>query len=295
MNFHLTFISLFFLLLTQSAIAEIAGKVKAVQFPSWIEREHQIIAIKPGINIEQGDVLKTGKQGKLLLSMDDGSDIKLGTESKIEIKVVKPATLKNNSIFGLALNVVKGVFRFTTSALAKSRKRDVAISFGTVTAGIRGTDIWGRVNTEKDLVCLIEGKIDVSHPQSALVRLDQPLQYYDAPKGEAGALKGKVEKQQLEQWAKLTELDNSKGIMTERGNWSVVLMSLKQKNYAEQFSTQLNGMGYPSEIIKAQINNEIFYRVIIRNFAHFIDAKGALKRLTTVNGVQNPWIKKFAF
>ncbi len=291
----ITILALCALLVSQTAFGQIAGRVKAAHFPGWVERSGDIIAIKPGLMVEEGDFIYTGEGGKLLLSMDDGSDIKLGNSSQLEIKIVKPAEAQNNNVFGLALNVLKGVFRFTTSALGQNKKRDVAISFGTVTAGIRGTDIWGRVNEETDLVCLLEGKIDVSHPQSQTIRLDQPRQYYDAAKGDAGALKGKVDVEQLTKWARLTELDSSYGIMSEHGQWSVVLMSLKDEQYAQAFSERLNQQGYPSEIVSSEVNNETYHRVIIKQFKRYTDAISAQKRLMILNGVRSPWIKKYSF
>ena len=34
-----------------------------------------------------------------------------------------------------------------------------------MTAGIRGTDLWGSSDAERDLVCLVEGRITVTHPR----------------------------------------------------------------------------------------------------------------------------------
>jgi len=283
------------LLSSQMAFAKIAGEISSAQFPGWVERGETILAIKPGLSIEEGDVVRTGDGGKVKLRLNDGSDIKLGNVSHIKINTVKESKPENDNVFGLALDVLKGVFRFTTSAIGQSQKRDVAISFGTVTAGVRGTDIWGRVNDEKDLVCLIEGKIDVSHPQSDTVRLDQPRQYYDAAKESAGSLKGKVDLEQLTQWASLTEPEISEGLMTKDGQWSVVVMSLKDKEYAQDFSNSLNKQGYPAEVVSAEINKETYYRVIIKQFKGKNDAVYAQKRLAVLNNINSPWVKKYSF
>lgn len=295
MNIKFLSIVLFFSLTTQTALASVAGKIRGAQFPGWIERGEKLIAIHPGFSVEEGDLIRTGVGGKVMLSMEDGSDIKLGNSSKVKIKSVSKSSPENDNVFGMALNVLKGVFRFTTSAIAKSKKRDLSISFGTVTAGIRGTDIWGRVNSEKDLVCLIEGKIDVSHPQSETVRLDQARQYYDASKNSAGSLKGKVEAEQLTKWAQLTELEHEQGLMSENGQWSVVLMSLLDNQYAQLFSQKLNSQGYPAEVVETDLDGVTVHRVIIKQFERYSDAVNAQKRLNILDNVENAWVKEYSF
>ena len=42
-------------------------------------------------------------------------------------------------------------------------ERDVRVKVNAVTAGIRGTDVWGKSESDRDIVCLLEGRIDVSH------------------------------------------------------------------------------------------------------------------------------------
>src|SRR5262249_39986566 len=77
----------------------------------------------------------------------------------------------------------RGAPRFTTDLFARREAaRDVKIRIASVTAGIRGTDIWGKSDDRRDLVCLIEGKVEVSRGSDAPVTLDQPLDFYVAPK-----------------------------------------------------------------------------------------------------------------
>ena len=75
-------------------------------------------------------------------------------------------------------------FRFTTDVLSKGRKREVSIAVGTVVAGVRGTDLWGRYTPERQVVCLIEGRIDIGAPGEARVTLDAPRQYYRREHGQ---------------------------------------------------------------------------------------------------------------
>ncbi len=62
-----------------------------------------------------------------------------------------------------------------------------------VTIGVRGTDSWGRSRDERQIVCLIEGAIEVGADGEPPPTMDQPRQFYRREKGVAppiGAGKG---------------------------------------------------------------------------------------------------------
>ena len=62
--------------------------------------------------------------------------------------------------FPMPLDVVSGAFRFTTRAVHKFRgERDVRVKLAATTAGIRGTDLWGKSEPTRDIFCLVEGSI----------------------------------------------------------------------------------------------------------------------------------------
>jgi hypothetical protein len=94
------------------------------------------------------------------VKLSEGSLVKLGENAHLELKELEPS----DSLFKAALGVLQGAFRFTTAAVAKNRRRDISISVATVTAGIRGTDLWGKSSPDKQIVCLIEGKVEVGAP-----------------------------------------------------------------------------------------------------------------------------------
>ena len=76
-----------------------------------------------------------------------------------------------------SLEVAKGAFRFTTGVFGNPRaERDVNVKFGTITAGVRGTDLWGRSVNSDDLVCLLEGGITVRHDKQEFV-MNESLQF----------------------------------------------------------------------------------------------------------------------
>src|SRR4051812_9332929 len=188
------------LLAAGQAAAQTAAVVEGVQMPAFIDRDGRRSPVSPGMALKPGDRLFTGAGSRLLLKLSEGSLVKLGENGNLQIKELEPS----KTLFRAALGVLEGAFRFTTDVVAKSRKRDINITVATVTAGIRGTDLWGKSSADKQIVCLIEGKIEVGARGEAPVAMDQPRQFYQREKGTTAPV-GVVEEAQFAAWAKETE------------------------------------------------------------------------------------------
>ena len=145
------------------ATAAPAAVVDGVQMPAWVERASagagRRIPLAPGMELRGGDEVKTGTGSRLYIKLAEGSLVKLGENASLKLLDLQP---DRGGFFKAALNVLEGAFRFTTDALARERRRDVSIRIATVTAGIRGTDLWGKSMPERQIVCLIEGNIEVA-------------------------------------------------------------------------------------------------------------------------------------
>src|SRR5205814_9788908 len=123
-------------------------------------------------------------------------------------------------------------FRFTTDVVAKaSTRREVSIRVAQVTAGIRGTDLWGRSTAGNEIVCLIEGAIEVGADGEQAVAMNQPLQFYRRIDSKTQPV-GTVEAAQLAQWSAETEPQAGKGALRLGGRYSVVLGSAPDQNGA---------------------------------------------------------------
>jgi len=161
-----------------------AAVVEGVQMPAWVERAGigalRRLPLAPGMELHGGDELRTGTGARIYVKLAEGSLVKLGENASLRILEVAP---ERGGLFKAALHVLEGAFRFTTDLLAKKRRREVSIRVATVTAGIRGTDLWGKSVPEKQIVCLIEGAIDVGAEGEAPVRMDEPRQFYQRVKG----------------------------------------------------------------------------------------------------------------
>ncbi|MGH8667787.1 MAG: FecR family protein, partial [Burkholderiales bacterium] len=154
--------------------AQPAAVIEGVQMPAWVERAGTRTPISPGMVLQPGDVIHTGANSRLLVRLSERSLVKLGENGQLRFSELSPT----REIFRAALGVLQGAFRFTTDAAMKARRREVNITVATVTAGIRGTDLWGRSRDNTEIVCLIEGAIEVGAQGEPPVVMDQPRQFY---------------------------------------------------------------------------------------------------------------------
>ena len=221
-----------------------AGAVEAVQMPAWLDRAGLTVPVSPGIALQAGDTLRTGTGARLLLKVEEGSLVKLGENARFVIEKAQP----KGGVFEAAFNVVNGAFRFTTQTLAKSTRRDVKIRVGqNATIGIRGTDLWGRGRDDKDIVCLIEGKIEITGNDNKLLTLDQPLQFFQSTRSAPPEPLTSLPPPQLEVFAAETEIEFGKG-SSAKGNRKVIVSGFATRDEARQAARGLRTIGYPAEI-----------------------------------------------
>ncbi len=209
--------------MVQLSYAAPDATVEAVQMPAWVERGSARLPLAPGMELQNGDDIRTGANSRLLLKTADGSSVKLGENAKLKLSDM---VQQKDGVFVAALDVGEGAFRFTTDIFKKLRgKRLVNIRVANVTAGVRGTDLWGKSATDKQIVCLIEGRIDVTPPDEQPIVMDQALQFFIRENGKSLPV-GLVDSKQLAQWATETEVAGGAGAARRGGKWKVVLASV---------------------------------------------------------------------
>lgn len=267
------------------AAAQVAAIVEGVQSPAWVERGGRRLPLIPGMELRAGDQVVTGAGSRILVKLAEGSLIKLGENAQLGFAELSPS----REIFKAALNVLEGAFRFTTDLLAKERKRDVAIRAAQVTAGIRGTDLWGRSRAGNEIVCLIEGEIQVAAEGEQPVAMNQPLQFYRRIEGKTQPV-GTVEKAQLDQWASETELQAGKGVARRGGRFSLILGAAADQAGALALYDQLQAAGYPAEIRPVKQEAAFVYEVRIRQLSSRAEAQALASELRGKFGITEPKI-----
>jgi hypothetical protein len=249
--------------------------VEGVQMPAWVERAGTgRQPILPGMVLQPGDVIHTGAGSRLLVRMSERSLVKLGENGQLRFTEMSAT----QELFRAALGVLQGAFRFTTEVAAKNRRRDVSISVAGVTAGIRGTDLWGRSRDNTEIVCLIEGAIEISAQGEPPVTMDQPRQFYRRIAGQAQPV-GFVEPAQLEQWAQETDLQRGRGAARIGGRFHAELARADNQSEALAVYDRLREAGYPAEIRPLRSGEQTVYAVRIRNLATGADARALEAKL----------------
>ena len=267
------------------AYAQAAASVEGVQMPAWAERNGRRIPLFPGMELRAGDQIFTGAGSRALVRLSEGSVVKLGENGTLRFSQIDRST----EIFRAALGVLQGAFRFTTDLVGKKNRREVDIRVAQVTAGIRGTDLWGRGRKDNEVVCLIEGEIQVGAEGEAAQTLNQPLQFYRRVDAKTQPI-GIIDAKQLAEWARETEIEEGKGSLRAGGRFSVALVSAPEQKTALAIYDALRNAGYPAEILPRKEGEQIVYVVRIRQLQSRADAQALADRLKGQFGITEPRI-----
>ncbi len=265
------------------SFAQPAAVVDGVQMPAWLERGNQRVPLVPGMELRAGDRITTGNGSRVTVKLAEGSTVKLGENGRLVLTEIQPA----RELFKAALQVLEGAFRFTTDIVSKARKREVSVRVGQVTAGVRGTDLWGKSMPERQIVCLIEGVIEVGADGEQSVTMSQPLQFYRREQGKTQPV-GIVEVGQLAEWAKETDIEAGKGALQLGGRFSVQLAAADSPGAALVVYDQVRAAGYPAELNPRKVDGKVVYTVRIRQLPSRAEAQALAGQLKGRFGVEEP-------
>ncbi len=276
----LTVLSLLFMFAAAAGARTLT--VEAVVSPAWIEhaggaREPLV----PGAELRDGDRVLTGNGARALLRMAEGSAVKLGENASLGVDRLSDRGVATSRIVSGVLDVAQGAFRFTTRVFGSPRaSRDLNIRIATVTAGIRGTDLWGKSSAERDVVCLIEGRIFVQHRDQAFTMHD-PLSFFIAGRDGKRQPVAPVPAAQLQEWATETEIAPASGASRRDGKHRVVLAAVADEGTAVILAGKLRTEGYPARVRAYRADGGLRYAVDITGLGSAEDAAhmaGALRK-----------------
>ena len=274
---------LFVLLLfaTDLLLAAPDAVVEGIQLPAWVTRDGKRQPLAIGTELQNSDEVSTGGNSRLLLRLGDGSVVKLGENGRLQLSDL--VQKRKQGFLAATLKVLEGAFRFTTDVALKARgSRDITVQFPTITAGIRGTDIWGKNLGDKEVVVLIEGKITVTRTGDQPVEMKDPLTYLQAPKTGAATVEA-VPMEQLKAWAAETEISDGAGALRKGGRWKLYLGNYQQQLEALSLYDSLRREGYPVRIQPGQADGGQIYRLRLAGFSSEQEANALGARLKQVN------------
>lgn len=264
--------------------------VEAVQSPAWLERDGgQRQPLFPGMELRNNDQVKTGEGSRLLLRTRDGSSVKLGANATFKLGAIEQ---RPGNVFAASMNVLEGAFRFTTDALAKYRgRREINILVANVTAGVRGTDLWGKSVPNRQVVCLIEGRIEVAPPGEQAIVMDQPLQFYVRENDRSQPV-ASVLPAQIREWSAETEITPGRGAVRSGGRWQVTLVTVETQAQALDFYDRVRDAGYPAEIRPLQQDDKRAYTLRLANLPSREEALALAASLKGRMGLDEPRVSQ---
>jgi hypothetical protein len=260
--------------------------VEGIQLPAWVTRDGKRQPLALGAELKSRDELSTGSNSRLLLRLGDGSIVKLGENGRLQLSDLMQR--RKEGFIAATLKVIEGAFRFTTAAALKNRAiRDITVQLPTVTAGIRGTDIWGKNLGDKEVIVLIEGKITVTRAGDQPVQMKDALTYLQAPKSGAATIET-VLMDQLKAWAAETEIGEGQGSLRKGGRWKLYIGSYPEQLAALSLYDSLRREGYPVRIQPQQTEGGQLYRVRLAGFSTEQEAAAVGARLKQGNSKLDP-------
>jgi hypothetical protein len=271
------------------AFTSLAAQVDGLQLPAWVEHAGSRQPARAGMPLAESDIVETGKGGRLIIQLADGSFIKLGEEARLALTALREQETPQSTLTGL-LNVVKGAFRYTAGTLGRMTQRDILMQVASTTLGIRGTDVWGRSQGGGVTVCLIEGAIMLNNPARGEFNMDQPLTFFEAPRDGEPQPVAPVDPEKLRQWLAETDLNLGRGVILPGGGWIVQLGSHNSEATARKIEARLLADGIPAEFTTVQLKDRTFHRLRVSGFDTQQDAKYFADKLRGQPGISKPWV-----
>ncbi len=271
--------------------------VIGVQMPAWVQHEdgeREPLALSAELSSK--DHIYTGANARVLMRLADGSLVRLGENAVLGLDNLGQKKDRRNAgkiLVTAALEVTSGAFRFTTDLIAKFKgERDVRVQIDSVTAGIRGPDVWGKADSGRNILCLIEGKIAVTRDKDNFV-MNSPMTVLAAPKRGKTPPVAAVNPKQLQTWAAETEITSGAGAVRENGKWNVVLAQPPSQENAFGIYGLLRSAGYAAEISQATDNDgKPVYRVQISHLASREEATALAVKLKGKMNISEPFVSQ---
>lgn len=257
--------------------------VEAVQYPAWLERDGLAVPLAPGTKLQARDRVRTGANSRVQVKLGEGSTVKVGENAQLVVE-----RLEDASVFRAGLNMVTGAIRFTTDAASSGKARNVEIKAKNVTAGVRGTDLWGKATEDRDWVVLIEGRISVAAAGHPAVTLEKPLDLYQKPRDGAPEVV-KADPAQLEAWARETDIAADGPAARLGGEWRVVAATLPSRDAGRKLVRELRTAGFPAELHPGP---EKFVAVAVPHLASEPQARAVMAALRGLPGVMLPKVDR---
>ncbi len=257
-----------------------AALVEGVQMPAWLVRGGLLQPLAPGMELRALDSLRTGRDARVLLVLGEGSLLRLGEQTELQIHAL-PNPSDGKRPFHAVFHVPRGAFRLVMAQVAAPPDRRFEVRMARLAATLRGTDLWGKTTDEGDVICLIEGSAELQRPGASPLNMNDPLTYFTAPKAEPAVSPQIASLARLAAWAQETDLAAPRGALRRGGNWNVLLADAAEQGPALDVYLKARTAGYAASIDAIGKEPKRHYLVRIKEIASESGAQELARRLAT--------------
>ncbi len=134
------YIAIVFLCLCAQSLFAAVGMIDALDGEVRIVSTAGDRAAQAGMELNEGDTVRTGAKAWALLAMSDGASMTLWPLSQLRLDVYRYDPDGEPSKNSSALSLLKGAFRSITVQIGRTNRDGYRITTPTATIGIRGTD-----------------------------------------------------------------------------------------------------------------------------------------------------------
>lgn len=269
------------LCLPRGAAAE-TMRVDALHYPAWLVRDYQTLPLSAGMELRNGDLLRSGEGSRVRLRLADGSRLSLGGLSRFLVESLPPAA--DDPV--VSVKLLRGVFQLEPAGRTYRFETEV----GEIGAKLVSAHIWGRVDAARDALCLVDGAVVVSTGAGAAQKLDQALSCFLKPRDRAPLPVDLVDLQQHRLWLAETELKSDRGIVVADGQWQLVLISLTVAERADLMLAEFRRRGYAARRKSVLRNGRTLHRLLLPGFESIDAALAARARIEKDLGIDDAWV-----
>ena len=120
-----------------------AGRVKVTSGPAFIIRQQKSIEATIGTLVFESDVLRTGNDGRLGVTLRDDTRVSLGPMTEMRLSRIAYAPAEGQ--LALVLSVARGVVAYVSGQIARLSADAVRVETPDAVIGVRGTRLAIRV------------------------------------------------------------------------------------------------------------------------------------------------------
>ncbi|HEX9720895.1 MAG TPA: FecR domain-containing protein [Ramlibacter sp.] len=112
-----------------------AGSVLETRGEVWVERAQQLVPMRAGTALQEGDKLITAPGAEVLVRLEDDARLLVRADSRLDLRQL----LRRDELRKQIISIVKGGLRYVSSV--STVRQQVNFTSAQATIGIRGTDI----------------------------------------------------------------------------------------------------------------------------------------------------------